>query len=102
MLRTLRAWRSWRRSHVWLLRWERIPAWLHGTLAAIARCESHGSPVAIGGGGLYRGKYQFDTGTWASVGGAGDPAAASENEQDVRAAWLYQRSGASPWPVCGR
>jgi soluble lytic murein transglycosylase-like protein len=70
-------------------------------LQAIAACESGGDPRAIGGGGRYRGKYQFDYGTWASVGGSGDPAAASEAEQDVRAALLYQRAGASPWPVCG-
>jgi hypothetical protein len=71
-------------------------------LESIAACESGGDPGAIGGGGLYRGKYQFDLQTWASVGGAGDPAAASEAEQDMRAAMLYQRAGAAPWPVCGR
>jgi hypothetical protein len=71
-------------------------------LAAIAACESGGDPGAIGGGGLYRGKYQFDFATWASVGGSGDPAAAPEAEQDMRAALLYGRAGAAPWPVCGR
>jgi transglycosylase-like protein len=70
-------------------------------LAAIAACESGGDPTAIGGGGLYRGKYQFDFQTWASVGGTGDPAAAPEAEQDMRAALLYERAGAAPWPVCG-
>ena len=70
-------------------------------LQAIAACESGGDPHAIGGGGAYRGKYQFDYGTWASVGGSGDPAAAPEAEQDRRAAMLYARSGSSPWPVCG-
>jgi hypothetical protein len=73
-----------------------------GTLVAIANCESHGNPRAIGGGGAFRGKYQFDYGTWASVGGKGDPASAPEAEQDRRAALLYARAGASPWPVCGR
>lgn len=71
------------------------------TLDTIAECESHGDPKAIGGGGLYRGKYQFDRGTWQSVGGKGDPAKAHELEQDRRAAALYKRSGSSPWPVCG-
>jgi hypothetical protein len=71
-------------------------------LQAIAACESGGNPSAIGGGGAYRGKYQFDYGTWASVGGSGDPAAAPESEQDARAAMLLQRSGTAPWPVCGR
>ena len=40
--------------------------------------------------------------TWASVGGSGNPAAAGEAEQNRRAAMLYAREGASPWPVCGR
>jgi soluble lytic murein transglycosylase-like protein len=71
------------------------------TLDAIGECESGGDPHAVSSGGTYRGKYQFDYGTWASVGGHGDPAAASEREQDYRAALLYQRSGSSPWPVCG-
>jgi Transglycosylase-like domain len=75
-----------------------IPA----ALTAIAECESHSNPRAIDASGTYRGKYQFDYGTWASVGGNGDPAAASETEQDRRAAVLYKRSGATPWPVCGR
>ena len=70
-------------------------------LQAIAACESHGNPRAIGGGGSFRGKYQFDTGTWASVGGKGDPAAAPVAEQDRRAALLYDRTGPSQWPVCG-
>jgi hypothetical protein len=70
-------------------------------LDSIAACESHGNPRSIGGGGLYRGKYQFDRGTWASVGGKGDPARAPEYEQDERAAMLLKRSGTSPWPVCG-
>jgi Transglycosylase-like domain len=71
-------------------------------LQAIAACESGGNPRAIGGGGAYRGKYQFSPATWASVGGSGDPAAASEGEQDRRAAMLYARGGASSWPVCGQ
>ncbi len=70
-------------------------------LQAIAACESGGDPRAIGGGGLYRGKYQFSPETWASVGGSGDPAAAPEAEQDMRAARLYAQAGATPWPVCG-
>ncbi len=69
-------------------------------LEAIAACESGGDPTAIGGGGAYRGKYQFDPGTWASVGGSGDPAAAPEAEQDKRAAMLLARDGAGHWPNC--
>ena len=70
-------------------------------LEAIAQCESGGDPTAIGGGGLYRGKYQFSISTWQSVGGTGDPAAAPEAEQDRRAAILLARSGPGQWPVCG-
>jgi Transglycosylase-like domain len=73
-----------------------------GNLQAIAACESGGDPSAVGGGGAYRGKYQFDYQTWASVGGTGDPAAAPESEQDQRAAALYAQSGTTPWPVCGQ
>lgn len=71
------------------------------TLDAIGACESGGDPTAISSDGSYRGKYQFSFETWASVGGSGDPAAASEEEQDYRAALLYAQSGSSPWPVCG-
>ncbi len=71
------------------------------TLDAIAACESGGDPTAVSADGSYRGKYQFDYGTWESVGGSGDPVAASEQEQDYRAALLYSQSGSSPWPVCG-
>jgi hypothetical protein len=72
-----------------------------GTLESIAACESGGDPSAVSADGSYRGKYQFDYGTWASVGGSGDPAAAPEAEQDYRAALLYSRGGSSPWPICG-
>lgn len=69
-------------------------------LARIARCESGGNPRAISSGGHYRGKYQFSYPTWRSVGGTGDPARASEQEQDRRAAMLLRRDGTRPWPNC--
>jgi hypothetical protein len=71
------------------------------TLESIASCESGGDPTVVSSDGSYRGKYQFDFGTWESVGGRGDPAAAPEAEQDYRAALLYSRAGSSPWPICG-
>jgi hypothetical protein len=71
-------------------------------LESIAACESGGNPSAVDASGTYRGKYQFDYGTWASVGGSGDPAAAPESEQDMRAQMLMSRSGSTPWPVCGQ
>lgn len=73
-----------------------------GALAAIARCESHGDPRAVSASGTYRGKYQFSYVTWGTVDGTGDPARASETEQDRRAALLYRRDGPGQWPVCGR
>jgi hypothetical protein len=71
-------------------------------LSSIRACESGGSYTATSPGGTYRGAYQFDQRTWNSVGGSGDPAAASPAEQDKRAAILYTRRGSAPWPVCGR
>jgi Transglycosylase-like domain len=70
-------------------------------LEAIAACESGGDPTTDTGNGFY-GKYQFTLATWAAVGGTGNPAHASEAEQDRRAAILYAQAGPSPWPVCGR
>lgn len=72
-------------------------------LNKIALCESGGNPTAVSPSGLYRGKYQFDPGTWQRLGGSGtDPAAAPVAEQDRVAGILYGQSGAAPWPICGR
>jgi resuscitation-promoting factor RpfB len=71
------------------------------TLDAIAACESGGDPTAVSVDGTYRGLYQFDYGTWASLGGSGDPAAGSPEEQTYRAALLFARSGSSSWPIRG-
>jgi Transglycosylase-like domain len=80
---------------------EKIPAWGRQQLASIAACESHGNPRAVGGGGAYRGMYQFSFSTWQVVGGSGDPAAAPRHEQTWRAWLLLRRHGAGHWPVCG-
>ena len=58
-------------------------------------------PEAVSASGQYRGKYQFDRATWRALGGHGDPARASEAEQDRRAAALLARRGTAPWPTCG-
>jgi hypothetical protein len=71
-------------------------------LERIARCESGGNPRAVSANGRYFGKYQFSRATWRAVGGRGNPARASEAEQDRRALILYRREGAAPWPACGR
>jgi resuscitation-promoting factor RpfB len=69
-------------------------------LRRIAQCESGGNPRAVSPGGSYRGKYQFDRGTWRAMGGHGDPARASEAEQDRRALALLHARGTAPWPNC--
>lgn len=79
--------------------WEQTP--IPPQLEAIAACESGGDPRIVSPGGTYRGKYQFNFGTWREVGGKGDPAAAPEIEQDHRAAILYRKAGPRRWPVCG-
>jgi hypothetical protein len=79
----------------------RIPEWGRSHLRSIAACESHNDPRAIGGGGIYRGMYQFSFSTWRVVGGYGDPAAAPRSEQTWRAWLLLSRHGAGHWPVCG-
>jgi uncharacterized protein YabE (DUF348 family) len=68
--------------------------------AALAQCESSGNPRAVNAAGYY-GLYQFSLSTWASVGGTGNPADASPEEQTLRAQILYERSGAGQWPHCG-
>jgi peptidoglycan hydrolase-like protein with peptidoglycan-binding domain len=74
---------------------------LPAALERIAQCESGGNPHAVSPDGAYRGKFQFDRGTWRAMGGHGDPAHAAEAEQDRRALALYRERGASPWPACG-
>jgi hypothetical protein len=72
------------------------------TLARIRQCESRGNYSIVSPSGRYRGAYQFDLPTWRSVGGTGDPAAASPAEQDYRALLLLRMRGTRPWPHCGR
>jgi len=72
------------------------------TLARIRHCESRGNYSVVSASGRYRGAYQFDQATWNGVGGTGDPAAASPDEQDYRALLLLRQRGTRPWPNCGR
>ena len=78
-----------------------VPAWGRQQLRSIAWCESKNNPRAVGGGGAYRGMYQFSFSTWGVVGGSGDPVAASRWEQTWRAWLLLSRHGSGHWPVCG-
>jgi uncharacterized protein YabE (DUF348 family) len=67
----------------------------------LARCESSGNPNAVNPAGFY-GLYQFSVSTWRSVVGKGLPTDYGYWEQTKRAWILFQASGRSPWPVCGR
>ncbi|MEU5219049.1 ubiquitin-like domain-containing protein [Streptomyces sp. NPDC020807] len=69
---------------------------------ALAACESGGRPNAVDPSGTYGGLYQFDPGTWRSLGGSGVAQNAPAAEQTYRAKKLYVSRGASPWPHCGR
>jgi hypothetical protein len=79
----------------------RIPDWGRDHLSSVAWCEARNNPRAIGGGGAYRGLYQFSFSTWRVVGGSGDPAAAPRSEQTWRAWVLLRNHGSGHWPVCG-
>ena len=69
--------------------------------SGLAACESGGNASAVDPSGTYHGLYQFDAGTWQSVGGSGVASQASAEEQTMRAQMLYEQRGSAPWPVCG-
>ena len=68
-----------------------------------AECESGGDPNAIGGGGAYRGAFQFLRSSWKSApkSPGGDPIDYDYRTQAVVAVLLKKRDGAGHWPVCG-
>ena len=68
-----------------------------------AECESGKDPDAIGGGGMYRGAFQFMKSTWSSSpkSPGGDPIKYPYKTQAVVAIALKNRDGAGHWPVCG-
>ncbi|HET6830858.1 MAG TPA: transglycosylase family protein [Solirubrobacterales bacterium] len=68
-----------------------------------AECESGRDPKAIGGGGLYRGAFQFLKSTWRTSpkSPGGDPIRYTYKTQAVVAVALKKRVGTGPWPVCG-
>ena len=68
-----------------------------------SECESGGDPKAIGGGGRYRGAFQFLKATWRASpkSPGGDPIAYSFRTQAVVALLLRKRDGDNHWPVCG-
>jgi len=68
-----------------------------------SECESGGDPKAIGGGGAYRGAFQFLKSTWRASpkSPGGDPIRYTYRTQAVVAVALKKRDGAGHWPVCG-
>ena len=68
-----------------------------------AECESGKDPNAIGGGGRYRGAFQFMRSSWhhAPKTPGGDPIDYGYKTQAVVAVALKKREGTKPWPVCG-
>ncbi|HEX6115615.1 MAG TPA: transglycosylase family protein [Solirubrobacterales bacterium] len=68
-----------------------------------AECESGKDPNAIGGGGMYRGAFQFMKSTWKSSpkSPGGDPIKFNYKTQAVVAVALKNKDGAGHWPVCG-
>ena len=68
-----------------------------------SECESGGDPNAIGGGGKYRGAFQFMRSTWRNSpkSPGGDPIRYRWKTQAVVAVELKKRDGAGHWPVCG-
>ena len=73
--------------------------WAHRT----SECESGGDPDAIGGGGRYRGAFQFMKATWRTSpkSPGGDPIDYTYRTQAVVAVLLKKRDGRDHWPVCG-
>ncbi len=69
--------------------------------AQLRGCESGGRYGTDTGNGYY-GAYQFDLGTWHSLGYGGNPAAAGPSTQDAAAHQLQADRGWQPWPACTR
>jgi len=86
-------------ARIWERTSKRNKRWARNT----AECESGGDPKAIGGGGRYRGAFQFLKTTWRTSpkSPGGDPIDYTYKTQAVVAVALKQRAGTGPWPVCG-
>jgi uncharacterized protein YabE (DUF348 family) len=68
----------------------------------IAKCESEFNPKAVNRqNNKYFGLFQFGIPTWQGVGGSGNPADASPQEQFQRAKVLQERYGWSQWECAG-
>ncbi len=88
-----------RYSRIWDRTKKRHKRWARKT----AECESGRDPKAIGGGGIYRGAFQFMKSTWKSApkSPGGDPIKHPYRTQAVVAIALKRKDGPGHWPVCG-
>lgn len=73
-------------------------------LYALAMCETGGTmdPTIHSPSGRYHGAFQFDIGTWWSVGGEGDPHEHPYEVQRDLARTLILQAGWSQFPTCSR
>lgn len=91
--------RDRRYARLWQRVSKRNKRWAH----RVANCESGHNPRAIGGGGRYRGAFQFLRSTWRRTprSPGGDPIRYPFKTQAVVAVSLKRNQGTSPWPNCG-
>ena len=83
--------------------WENVSRRNKRWASHTAKCESGKDPNAIGGGGQYRGAFQFMRSSWknAPKTPGGDPIDYGYKTQAVVAVALKKHMGTKPWPVCG-
>lgn len=83
--------------------WKKYPRRAKRWARRTSECESGGDPTAIGGGGKYRGAFQFMLRTWRNSPKTpgGDPIKFVWRTQAVVAVSLKRRDGAHHWPNCG-
>jgi soluble lytic murein transglycosylase-like protein len=83
--------------------WDRVSPRDKRWARSTSKCESGRDPRAIGGGGQYRGAFQFMKSTWrrSPKSPGGDPIEYPYRTQAVVAVALKNRDGAGHWPNCG-
>jgi len=83
--------------------WDRVSRGEKRWARSTSKCESGRDPKAIGGGGKYRGAFQFLKSTWRASPKTpgGDPIDHPYRTQAVVAVALKKRDGAGHWPNCG-
>ncbi len=90
-------------SHKYVRLWHKVSRKNKRWASRTAECESGKDPKAIGGGGRYRGAFQFMKTTWRNSphSPGGDPIRYAYKTQAVVAVGLMKKQGRNAWPVCG-